>query len=186
MAYIGFLLILAMQAGAANQARQPYIIQLSDGRELVGFWEEKGTQSGGKVRVELDTPWNPGQWEMISQSNVVSATPERPKTTLKRIQKGWDEAGFVLVNGVLPVPKPKYKLEQRARQMAGLDGAEGEQAVELPETSGADAAGAVTTEPGSAPPLPGFFERWGAHIGLLLVAVLLTGLVVRMAFLSGD
>ena len=41
-------------------------------------------------------------------------------------------------------------------------------------------------EPGVAPPLPGFFEQWGAHIGLLLVAVLLTGLVVRMAFLSGD
>ena len=173
-----------MEAAAGNQARQPYVIQLNDGRELVGFWEQRETQSGGKVRVELDMPWAPvNKREMLPQSSVVSATPERPTATLKRIEKGWDEAGYVLVNDSIPVLKEKYELAQRARQMAGLDGAEGEQAV---ETSGADVAGAVTTEPRVAPPLPGFFEQWGAHIGLLLVAVLLTGLVVRMAFLSGD
>ena len=191
MAHIGFLLILAMQAGApagpANQARQPYVIQLKDGRELVGFWEQRGTQSGGIVRVELDMPWAQGpQWEMIPQSKVKSVTQERPKTTLKRIQKGWENAGYVWVNDFLQVPKDKYGLAQRARQMAGIDAAEGEQAVEVVETSATPPTGAVATEPGAAPPLPGFFEQWGAHVGLLLVAVLLTGLVVRMAFLSGD
>ncbi|MCX5772642.1 MAG: hypothetical protein NTZ09_20550 [Candidatus Hydrogenedentes bacterium] len=185
MAHLSFLLIAAMQAAAGGQARQPYVIQLNEGRELVGFWEQRGTQSGGKVRVELDKPWAQGpQWEMIAQSSVVSATPERQSATIKRLQKGWNEAGFVLVNH-LPVPKDKYELAQRARQMAGLDGGEGEQA-EAVETSGADVAGAVATDPAATPPLPGFFEQWGAHIGLLLVAVLLTGLVVRMAFLSGD
>jgi hypothetical protein len=77
-----------MQAGAGNQARQPYVIPLKDGTAFVGFWEQKSTQSGGKVRVELDTPWKPGQRKTISLSNVVSATQERPTATLNRIQMG--------------------------------------------------------------------------------------------------
>ncbi|HUW59638.1 MAG TPA: hypothetical protein VMZ06_01430 [Candidatus Bathyarchaeia archaeon] len=188
MGLISFLLILAMQAGAGNQDRQPYVIQLKDGTELVGFWEQRETQSGGKVRVELDTPWIQGpQRKMISQSDIISApTQERPTATLNRRQKGYADAGLVQVSDSLVVPRDNYDRAQRARQMAGLDAAEGEQAVETGETSGADMAGAVTAEPGVAPPRPGFFEQWGAHIGLLLVAVLLTGLVVRMAFLSGD
>jgi hypothetical protein len=188
MEVISFLLIiLATGVAAGGEARQAYVIQLKDGQQLVGFWDEKGTQSGGKVRVELDMPWMPDrQWAMISLSNVVSADPERPTVTNKRRQKGFEDAGQVLVNG-LAVPRDKYDLALRARRMAGIEGAEGEQDAEAVEVSTAPPIDTEATEPGVAPPpIPGFFEQWGAHIGLLLVAVLLTGLVVRMAFLSGD
>ena len=192
MAHIGFLLILTMQAaaaGPADPAHQPYVIQLKDGNELYGFWDERTVQGGGKVTVELDEPWMPTrQRKILSLSDVAATFKERDSTTAKRRQKGYEDAGQVLINGSLAVPTAKYELVQRARQMAGLDAAEGEQDADDVEVSGTDVAGAViTAEPGSAPPpLPGFFEQWGAHIGLLLVAVLLTGLVVRMAFLSGD
>jgi len=189
MAYVGFLFIIAMQAaapqGAADDARQPYVIPMKDGTELVGFWEERGVQSGGVVRVELDEPWNPHQWKMIAVKDLAEKpVPERPSVTAQRLEEGWKNAGYVLVNG-MPVLKEKFELAQRARTMAGLNSANEAQEPDPAET-GAVPAGAVATEPGAAPPLPGFFEQWGGHIGLIVVAVLLLWLVVRMTFLAAD
>lgn len=195
MVQLGFLLILAMQAGApgdaAAQVRQPYVIQLKGGTSFVGFWEEKKAYGPGKSRVEVDEPWNPRRFEVVVESEVTEATREWRQATEQRIKKGWEAAGYVLLDGGVPVSAAQFELAKRAREMAGVDAPEGVDAggdVEA-EASGAEASGAegvVTTEPASGAPASGFFDRWGAHIGLLLVAVLLTGLVVRMTFLSGE
>ena len=185
MDLISFLLVVAIQAAGGGEGRQPYVIQLKDG-EVVGFWNERGIQSGGVVRVELDMPWRKPdrQWKMIPMNTVVGEpVEERESATAQRRQKGYADAGLVALANGMVVAKDKYDLAQRARQLAGLNAGEGEEDTGADGAEGEQDAGEV--EAAAAPPV-GFFERWGAHIGLLLVAVLLTGLVVRMAFLSGD
>lgn len=191
MAYFGFLFALAIHMAAppvaGEDTHQPYVIVTQDGgerKERVGFWEERKEQSRRVVRVELDTPWSPG-YEMISLSDLAEPpVKERPSLTAERLEKGWADAGFKLVNGK-PVLIAQYELAQRARKMAGLDSEDGGKEPE-PAEAGPVPAGAVATEPGEGPPLPGFFEQWSGHIGLVVVALLLTWLVVRMTFLAAD
>lgn len=184
---MSFLLIFLSEAAAP--ARQPYVIQ-ETGRTIVGYWEERGVQSGGKVRVELDTPWlSTPQWEMVTLKNLVSApVAERPAKTAERRKRGFEEAGLVQLSDTVAVPKEDYELAQRAREMAGVDKPQGEDGEVAVETDAEEIipTGAVASRPGSGPPLPGFWEQWGGHIGLVVVAVLLTGLVVRMTFLAAD
>lgn len=183
MIQTGFLLIVvAMQAGApadaGAQPRQPYVIQTKDGSSFVGFWEEKKAYGPGKVRVEVDEPWNARRFEVVVESEVTEATREWRQATEQRIKKGWEAAGFVLINGGVPVSARQFELAQRARKMAGIDPPDEGNEIQaaVPENS-------VPAEPTASPP-PGFFQQWGAHIGLLLVAVLLIGLVARMTFSS--
>jgi len=165
---------LLSQAPAPAKERATYIITTPDGKFPV-FWEERQTQEGADgVRVEVDEPWNPRFWQG-KKSQVSEEVPERKSSREQRIRKGYEEHGYVEVNGRF-LSKAEVALAERARSMAGLP-PPSSVAAPPPEPS-VDLTTAPPETVHDAPP-PNFFKRWAPHAGLVFLAALFLVLVGR-------
>ena len=165
--------VLVSQAPEPAKERTTYIITTPDGKFPV-FWDERQTQDVGYARVEVDEPWNPWYWKG-KESLVSSMERERPVNREKRIKKGYEEHGYVQVNGRF-VPQAEAALAERARTMAGLTAPGPDIAASPPPP-----IKVTTPSGGTIPdlPSPSFFKRWAPHAGLVVVAALLLLLVGR-------
>lgn len=136
-----------------------------------------------RVEVVFDTPWEP-QEHVSALLNKIAFSYETPALRTKRLQEGWEKAGYVFIEVMeegkkcqRPVLKQELELAQRARAMAsGLESQwsakEGENAASLPETA--------LPEPG-----PGFVRLWGGHFLLGAAGLVLIGLAVKFLILRG-
>ena len=173
------VLIALMTAFAASQDSTPakerstYIISTPDGK-LPVFWDEAKIQDPDWVRVEIDEPWAPRFWQG-KHSLVTVESRERKAARDKRIKKGYEQHGYVQVNGRF-VSQVEVSLAERARKMAGLTPPSSDTVTPAPETMDA-AAPAPEPAPETAP--PGFLKRWAPHAGIVAVAALLLALIAR-------
>ncbi len=173
------VLIALMTAFTASQDSTPakdrstYIITTPAGK-LPVFWDEAKKQDPDWVRVEVDEPWAPRVWQG-KRSSVTDERRERKAARDERIKKGYEQHGYVEVNGRF-VSQAEVALAERAFKMAGLTPPSSDAVSLAPETMDA-AAPAPDPAPETAP--PGFIKRWAPHAGIVAVAVLLLALISR-------
>lgn len=167
---------------ASVRERRSYIIILKNGQELPGFWEQRTELPNDMVRVELDTPWEPGT-KMFKNSDVEGAPgAERPERRKDRIRKGWEERGYTEVNGVY-YPKTEVELAQRARQMAGVT----DKPVET-ELDAVEPAQETINEAVQETGAPDSSQGWKlivGYVGVVGVAALFVAVVIRKMILPG-
>lgn len=174
MPYVLAILLAATQTPAGDHAspKTPYVITLRDGTEFVGFWDQRRAFSDKGVEVELDSPWQPGVKRIRTDDVKDAPIRELPQAREERRAKALKAAGLAEVNGKY-VSESELRLAERAREMAGV-GAK-QPANSAPELSPEPAAPETAeAEPAAR---PGFLSLWGPHIGIVLAAGILIGLI---------
>ena len=176
------ILDLAGSDPAASNARKTYLISADNEKEYAVFWDERQAKGNDVYLVELDTPWTAEPvFEIVK--NVTKISAERPRNREERITRQAAAAGFTEVRPGFYVPSYEVALAARAREMAGL-------------TDQADVARVSPVGPAPeravsvAPPVrdqepKGVVAQWGPHVGVMVVALVLIGLVVRFLLMAG-
>ncbi|HPO17343.1 MAG TPA: hypothetical protein PLI09_28180 [Candidatus Hydrogenedentes bacterium] len=136
-----------------------------------------------RVDIVFDTPWDP-QVHHSTLLNKITIEYEAPALRKTRLEKGWENAGYVFIevmeNGgkvSRPILKTELELAERARAMAETL----EQELHPPApVNGSD------TDPEPAPPAPkpGFLQIWGAHVALLALGLILLALILKFLLLK--
>lgn len=179
---ISLLAVLAApQSDAPAKERTTYIIATPEGK-LPVYWDEAKIQEGQDwVRVEVDEPWAPRIWQG-KRSSVTVEGRERKAAAQERLKKGYEEHGYIEVNGRFAL-QSEVALAERARKMAGLR-----------PPSAADPAPSATaaptvTEPNTPTPkehtAPSLVKQWGPEAGVVIVALLLLAVVAKMLLARG-
>ena len=133
-----------------------------------------------QVEIVFDTPWQRRNPYRVLRSKVQFRYESFAKRQ-KRIEDGWDNAGYTFVStpsGWQPVLKTDLEFAQRARAMAAQR--EPSAAAPEPEETPAPAGEAAAEFP------PGFMVQWGAHIAVALVGMALLALVVKTLLLGNE
>lgn len=180
MLYGSMAILIAMMGFGADapETRATAIVKLPDGTTAAVFWDDRQKQVGKDwIRVEYDEPWlsQPRYWKG-RESDVSVERTERQNDREKRIRAGWEQVGFVEVNG-RRVPKTEAELAQKAKEMAGLN-------QENPTPAPPPAAEAPAHNVTAPPRAPGFVALWGAHIAVLACAAILLAVALKVFFLS--
>ena len=176
-----FILDLAGPDPAASNARETYLITADNDREYAVFWDERQAKGNDVYLVELDTPWTTEPvFEIVK--NVTKISAERPRNREERIKREAAAAGFTQVRPGYYVPSYEVALAARAREMAGITD-QGDVARASP-VGVTPRAASVTPQVRDQEP-KGVVAHWGPHVGVVGVALLLAGLVVRFLLVAG-
>ncbi len=176
---LAILITLAAVGAKAPENRTTTIVKFSDGTTAAVFWDDRQEQVGKDwVRVQFDEPWlsQPRYWKGRESTLTVERT-ERQSDREKRIRAGWEQVGFVEVNGQR-VPIAEAQLADRAKEMAGLNQ---KQPAAAPSPLAETSVQGATTQP---PPPPSFITLWGAHIVVLVCAAILLVVIIKVFFLA--
>jgi hypothetical protein len=161
--------------------RDTYIIMLQNGEKLPVFLDQAEKKGNNVIRVEVDEPWyQPPRYRMVKTAEIVEQSKERPSVRDQRIRDGWRANGFTEVNGK-QVPTAEVEWAQAARRLAGVTDTLDRPV--SPDSSSGDAAPPVSPVGEAA---PGFPAQWGAHIGIVVAAILLLVLVARTLVFPGN
>ncbi len=136
-----------------------------------------------RVDIVFDTPWEP-QEHHSALLNKITLEYETPALRKKRLEQGWENAGYVFIEVVendvkvsRPVLKTELELAERARAMAEAV----EHDLHPPEPDNNTAP-----EPAAAPTKnpPGFLQVWGGHFALLALGFILLAIIVKYLLIS--
>ena len=175
---ISLLAVLAApQDDAPAKERTTYIITTPEGK-LPVFWDEAKIPEGQDwVRVEVDEPWAPRIWQG-KRSSVTIEGRERKAAAMERLKKGYEEHGYVEVNGQF-VPEAEVVLAERARKMAGLTPPPSAAAQDLAATAAVPDAPKPTEAPGQQEAAPSLIKQWGPEAGIAIIALLLIAAIAK-------
>ena len=185
------VIVLLAQVTQGPEAEPPntYVFHLEDGKKYYGtvVKEERG---GDLLVIELDEPWKTRlEKKTINRSELKSQVRELKGARRKRIEEGFQERGFTLVDTPaqprLPIPTEQVVLAERARAMA--------LALEETPPGASDAPGQPLTHPPAGPPdqtppvepgSPSPGARWGLAALLTLGALVIVGIVLKTMVLA--
>lgn len=164
---LGILIMATATLAQGNAPARGVVYEVyytADGRDLTVYGAVREV-SAGHFEVTVDEPWqaNPRRF-FVTARDMVGFEEEDPAHRQRRHERGWEEAGYVLVNtayGPKPVPRNDAELAQRAQAMADAVAAEQPALTPAPETSAPDPVAG-----------PGFWEQWWAHAIIALVTLL--------------
>ncbi|MFP4190671.1 MAG: hypothetical protein ACLFU6_01235 [Candidatus Hydrogenedentota bacterium] len=191
---ICIVILLAAGAGEAEEARDPYIVTLTNNNVYYGFIEEADERL---IRLELDRPWDPGRIRTINRDRIVSIDPESSRARERRIQQGWEALGREQVEtteGKQWLPREEVRFAERAREMARerFEEAEGAPAdvtaLEFPEgeLEEAEPAPEIREENDTAPftqEVAALVDLWGLHAAIVIAGLLAVTLTARYMIL---
>ncbi len=176
---------LAQPQDTAPPPPQPvYEIRVEGQKEpIYGFVSEEDWKKS-LARVTLDMPWASEPDVRNVNPDKASRQKERPRSRQRRLERQALAAGFERL-GDKYYPIKEIQWAQRARDMAGIrDHTPVEGAVDVPDA--VESAPAVPTTPSQSPvPTPGLIQRWWMHVGLVIVALVLVGLIAKTMLFSG-
>ena len=169
---------LAASADIPPESRRTYVITPEEGAPFFGFYDDAKEVTGGGLSIELDTPWAPNT-RIIKKTAIKSSEAERPEERNKRVSEGIRNAGLAYVNGLF-YNAAEVQLAERAREMAGIGKTAG--AANEPPTGEAQevqSAGTVEGDQanGDNKAKSAIIAQWGTHIGIVLLASILLGIV---------
>ncbi len=183
-----FYILGAFAAFALGQIEEqmpetlPRVIELHDGKAIVGYIDQDNWQSEPMVVVRLDEPWTTGRrTQSIVPANVQDKGPEARNEWLRRHKEGWANAGYVNLGtdrDAYYVLKADFELAQRANELAG---AEVEAVVAVPVTEESSSESAVVEA--GAPEMPSAAMLWWPHVAIVAGALALGGVAVWFGFL---
>ncbi len=129
-----------------------------------------------RIEVVFDTPWNPQPSFPTVLSRVREYTYEPPALRRKRLEQGWDAAGYVFMDtpdGRRPILRQEIELARRARDMAAsVEARLRPQPVEITPDE-------TPHLPGLSPGSPGWMRQWGGHITMALIGIVLAAIVLK-------
>ena len=169
--------------GDLPEEAQSFRLQTSSGEAYYVFranreWVKDLTALADNQTVEVfpDTPWSPvAQPETRLARNLKSAEQETSTQRKQRLQAGWAREHTFVVSaaGERPVKTRDLEYAQRADAM---------------QQEVLDRIYPAVTHTVAAPQEsgPGFLERWGGHIFLVLLALALAAVVVKTLILEED
>lgn len=133
-----------------------------------------------RVEIAFDSPWAP-QPHIKELRSKIRFDYEAPALRKKRLQEGWEAAGYDFVDtkeGRRPVKREEIERAQRSREMAA--------AVEHQSQPPALAAIALNAPAAGETPAPSFLRLWGGHILLGIAGLALLGIIVKTIILRED
>lgn len=178
------------QTGEVPPNVPTFNITLTDGTSIIGAffhdgdWErEPGGPAAGVSRVDIvhDTPWAPDRLDGVRRGRILRIDYEAPALRRARLEKGWTNAGFEMMDtpsGRMPVHKSEREYARRAREMAEAVAAElAPPADSLVAPVPAEAALPID------PPVAGA-RQWAGHAAVIAVALALLAVVIKTLLLS--
>lgn len=164
-------------------------ITLTDGTVIIGGlfhdggWEEDPSGPGtGVSRLDIvyDTPWAPDRLESVRRGRILRIDYEAPALRKARLEKGWTNAGFEMIDtpsGRMPVHKSEREYARRAREMAEAVSAEVVPPLDSPE-------GLAPAEAVSFTPRPPGLRQWAGHAAIVVAALALLAVVFKALVLG--
>lgn len=134
---------------------------------------EKGLR---RIEVVFDTPWNPQPPFSTVWSRVREYAYEPPALRRKRLEQGWDAAGYVFIDtpeGRRPILRQEMELARRARDMAAaIESRLQPQPVEITPNKTPEKSGGTAVN-------PRWMRQWGGHITMALIGIALAALILK-------
>jgi len=129
-----------------------------------------------RIEVVFDTPWNPQPSFPTVLSRLREYAYEPPALRRKRLEQGWDAAGYVFMDtpeGRRPILRQEIELARRARDMAAsVETRLRPQPMEIAPNETPELPGVTAVN-------PGWMRQWGGHITMALIGIALAAIVLK-------